>query len=243
MHVSHRHFLQVSLPLFRVCSPSEFSFAIIKPPWRALQLSTSAYSFNCCLTYLSYMTRALACPPHFYTSFIFPHQEKGLGPTVSPLSPANISCSSYQHSCLTMVLSVEQTLMYFGYTYAPNLTHQGASVITKNSSTNGYRNTTSPNTYYFIHSPKNSFQKGTNYTTNYKIEMCRKIQKSAHAPNARMCMKKVTYTWERCIYGSFRPLTHFWSNSQVDLTVKSELNPSGGMVKDLKVPQKAPCSH
>jgi hypothetical protein len=33
-----------------------------------------------------------------------------------------------------MVLSVEETLMYFGYTYAPNLTHQGASVITEISS-------------------------------------------------------------------------------------------------------------
>jgi hypothetical protein len=33
-----------------------------------------------------------------------------------------------------MALSTKETLMYFGYTYAPNLTHQGASVITKKSS-------------------------------------------------------------------------------------------------------------
>jgi hypothetical protein len=49
---------------------------------------------------------------------------------------------------ITMALSVEETLMYFGYTYAPNLTHQGASVITEISSAtlhaNGYRNTTMP---------------------------------------------------------------------------------------------------
>jgi hypothetical protein len=33
-----------------------------------------------------------------------------------------------------MALSAKETLMYFGYTYAPNLTHQGASVITEKSS-------------------------------------------------------------------------------------------------------------
>jgi hypothetical protein len=30
-----------------------------------------------------------------------------------------------------MALSSKETLMYFGYTYAPNLTHQGAYVITE----------------------------------------------------------------------------------------------------------------
>jgi len=30
-----------------------------------------------------------------------------------------------------MALSTKETLMYFGYTYAPNLTHKGASVITE----------------------------------------------------------------------------------------------------------------
>jgi hypothetical protein len=47
-----------------------------------------------------------------------------------------------------MALSVEETLMYFYYMYAPNLTHQGASVITKILSTtlhaNGYKNTGMP---------------------------------------------------------------------------------------------------
>jgi hypothetical protein len=33
-----------------------------------------------------------------------------------------------------MALSAKETLMYFGYTYAPNLTHQGASIITEKSS-------------------------------------------------------------------------------------------------------------
>jgi hypothetical protein len=49
-----------------------------------------------------------------------------------------------------MTLSIKETLMYFGYTYAPNLTHQGESVITEMSSAtlhaNGYRNTIIPTT-------------------------------------------------------------------------------------------------
>jgi hypothetical protein len=48
-------------------------------------------------------------------------------------------------------LLIEETFMYFGYTYDPNLTHQGAFVITEISSAtsheNGYINTTSQNTY------------------------------------------------------------------------------------------------
>jgi hypothetical protein len=34
-----------------------------------------------------------------------------------------------------MALSAKETLIYFGYTYALNLTHQGASVIIEKSST------------------------------------------------------------------------------------------------------------
>ena len=36
-----------------------------------------------------------------------------------------------------MTLSVEETLMNFSYTFAPNLIHQGASVITEISSAQG----------------------------------------------------------------------------------------------------------
>jgi hypothetical protein len=49
-----------------------------------------------------------------------------------------------------MTLLVKETLMCFGYTYAPNLTHQGAFVITEILFTtlhaNGYRNKTMPTT-------------------------------------------------------------------------------------------------
>jgi hypothetical protein len=55
---------------------------------------------------------------------------------------------------LTTTLSVEETLMDFGYTYAPNLIHQGASVITEISSANGYKNSASSNSYEVIHGPE-----------------------------------------------------------------------------------------
>ena len=48
---------------------------------------------------------------------------------------------------LTVTLSVEETFMNFGYMYAPNLIHQGTSVINEISSANGYRNPTSSNTH------------------------------------------------------------------------------------------------
>jgi hypothetical protein len=95
---------------------------------------------------------------------------------------------------------------------------------------------------------KMHFQRAQNYTTGYKISMrseykgstrtcaSRKHQKSAHAPDARLWMQKATHTSERRIYDFGRPSTHFWFISQVDLTPKSELNPSGGLVKDLRVP-------
>jgi hypothetical protein len=89
--------------------------------------------------------------------------------------------------------------MNFSYTYAPNLIHQGASVITEISSANGYRNPTSSNSYEFTHGPKlpkNHFQKVQNYTTSYKIKVrydytgractcaIQKRKKSAHAHDA-----------------------------------------------------------
>jgi hypothetical protein len=132
MPTSHRHFLQVSLPLFRVCSPSEnFHLSIIKPPRRALHLSTSAYNFSYYLTFLSYMTRAWGMPTSFVYRFYFLSLETGLGLTVSPLPLTRSLLYFLSTLFITMVLSVKETLMYFGYMYAPNLTHQGASVITK----------------------------------------------------------------------------------------------------------------
>jgi hypothetical protein len=53
--------------------------------------------------------------------------------------------------CLTTTFSVEERLMDFGYTYAPNLIHQGASVITEILSTHGYKNSASLNSNEVIH--------------------------------------------------------------------------------------------
>jgi hypothetical protein len=68
--------------------------------------------------------------------------------------------------------------------------------------------------------------------------MCgsRKCQKSAHVLDAQLWMQKTAHTSERCIYDFGRPSNHFWFIYQVDLTPKSELNLSGGLVKDLRVP-------
>jgi hypothetical protein len=52
---------------------------------------------------------------------------------------------------ITTTFSVEETLMDFGYTYAPNLIHQGASVITEISSAHGYKNSASSNSDEVIH--------------------------------------------------------------------------------------------
>jgi hypothetical protein len=55
---------------------------------------------------------------------------------------------------LTTTFSVEETLMDFGYTYAPNLIHREASVITEISSAHGYKNSASSNSDEIIHGPE-----------------------------------------------------------------------------------------
>jgi hypothetical protein len=52
---------------------------------------------------------------------------------------------------LTTTFSVEETLMDFGYTSAPNIIHQGAYVITEISSAHGDKNSTSSNSNEVIH--------------------------------------------------------------------------------------------
>ena len=68
---------------------------------------------------------------------------------------------------LTTTFSVEETLMDFGYTYAPNLIHQGASVITEILSAHGYKNSASSNRDEVIHGPElipHHSKKVKNYT-------------------------------------------------------------------------------
>jgi hypothetical protein len=87
----------------------------------------------------------------FVYRFSFLSLEADLGPTVAPLPLTGSLLHFLLALFITMVFSVEETFMYFGYMYAPNLTHQGASVITEISATtlhtNSYKNTVVPNNY------------------------------------------------------------------------------------------------
>jgi hypothetical protein len=65
---------------------------------------------------------------------------------------------------------------------------------------------------------------------------CQKRRKSTHVLDARPWTQKPMHTSERHINDYGWPPTHFWFNSQVNLTPKSEMNPSGALVKDLKGP-------
>jgi hypothetical protein len=147
MPAYHRHLSQVSLPFF-----SEFVHHQNCP------LSLSNRPGGCCsdlhqhtisvtvfhifeLHDTSMGHARLVC-----TQFIF-HTLRKVGYYRFP-SPSNGSLLILSFFLfLTIVLSVEETLMNFGYTYAPNLIHQGAFVITEISSANGYRNPTSSNSY------------------------------------------------------------------------------------------------
>jgi hypothetical protein len=50
------------------------------------------------------------------------------------------------------------------------------------------------------------------------------------------CRKKPCAPEKRRIYESGRPPTHFWFSFQVDLTLKSGLDLTGWLVKDLEMP-------
>ena len=110
------------------------------PPLRALQLSTP--------TLPSSFFRVTshehgACPPRLYTVvYFFMHVSQKVEIRVPFSSNGSFRRVPLLLS-LTTTVSVEETLMDFGYTYAPNLIHQGASVITKISSAHGDKNSTS----------------------------------------------------------------------------------------------------
>jgi hypothetical protein len=111
------------------------------PPPRALQLSTPTFpsSFFFFFLHNTSMGHArLVCTQLYIVTHLMegrvlpvPFFSKGLLYTV----PLLLS--------LTTTFSVEETLMDFGYTFAPNLIHQGASVITEISSAHGDKNSAS----------------------------------------------------------------------------------------------------
>jgi hypothetical protein len=115
------------------CSPFRTVICHYQPPPRVLQLSTSTYIFSYSLTFWFHDTSMgharLVCT---HILFFLPRERFG---SHSFPSPSDGSLLQFLSSLfLTMALSAKETLMYFGYTYAPNLTHQGASVITEKSS-------------------------------------------------------------------------------------------------------------
>jgi hypothetical protein len=129
--------------------PQNCLLPLSRPPLRAPQLSTSTlHSF-----FLSYMTQAWGMSTSFVHS-LFIHTLWKVGFYRFP-SPSNGALLTTPLSLsLTTTLSLEETLMDFSYTYAPNLIHQGASVIIEISSTNGYKNSTSSNSYEVTHGPE-----------------------------------------------------------------------------------------
>jgi hypothetical protein len=109
-------------------------------------------------------------------------------------------------------------------------------------------NPTSSNSYEFTHGPRlpnKHFQKVQNYTTGDKIKVrydytrrarTRTIHKRMKSPHARLWSLKAAHTREQRIYEIGWLPTHFWFNFQVYLTSKSRLDPTGWLVKDLKMP-------
>jgi hypothetical protein len=216
----------------------------------ALQLSTSIYIFSYCLTFWLHnmnMGHAhLICTQIFF----FLPRERFVSHSFSSLSDKYL-LQFLSTLLITMALSVKETLMYFSYTFSPNLTHQGTSIITEISSAtlhiNGYRNTTMETTISSLATLK-CIQKEKNYTNWVKnrhaqihqrkharsaqCAWANKVLRVHNAPSARLCMRKSMNFYERRIYASCQPLNHLWTNSQHNLTFISKGNMNGGLVKD-----------
>ena len=106
-------------------------------PPRALQLSTSTPHSFFDLHDMIMGHAHLVC-----TQFIFTHLMEGRVLPV-PFFSKGLLYMVPLFLSLTTPFSVKETLMDFGYTYAPNLIHQGASIITEISSAHGEKNSAS----------------------------------------------------------------------------------------------------
>ena len=109
------------------------------PPPRALQLSTPTFSSSFSELHYTSMGHARLVCTHLY---IVMHLMEGRVPPVPLFSKGLLYTVSLILS-LTTPFSVKETLIDFGYMYAPNLIHQGASIITEISSTHGDKNSSS----------------------------------------------------------------------------------------------------
>jgi hypothetical protein len=109
-------------------------------PPRALQLSTPTLPSSFSELHHTSMGHArLVCTQLYIFS---PHISQKVEIPVPSLSNGSLRMIPLLLS-LTTTFSVKETLMDFGYTYAPNLIHQGASVIIEISSAHGDKNSTS----------------------------------------------------------------------------------------------------
>jgi hypothetical protein len=125
---------------FRVCSFAELSFAFITPaPEGAAVVYINIFRHLPSELHHTSMGHARLVCTHLY---IDTHPVEGWVPQVPFFSNGLLYTVSLLLS-LTPSFSVKETLMNFGYTYAPNLIHQGASVITEISSTRGDKNSAS----------------------------------------------------------------------------------------------------
>jgi hypothetical protein len=121
--------------------PQNCPLPLSQPPLRVLQLSTSSHSFSYYTTpfFFELHDTSMGHARLVCTQFIL-HTLQNIGSYRFP-PPSNGSLLILSLSLfLTTTLLVEETLMNFGYTYSPNLIHQGASIITEILFANGYRN-------------------------------------------------------------------------------------------------------
>ena len=101
------------------------------------------YTNTSIIFFQSYITRAWGMTASFVHNCIFcsPHVSQKIEILVPFLSNGSLQKGPtlaflYNHT-------IQETLMDFGYTFAPNLIHQGAPVITEISSAYGDKNSTS----------------------------------------------------------------------------------------------------
>jgi hypothetical protein len=126
--------------LFRVCSFAELSsaFIITAPEGAAVVYTNISVIF-----FQSYINTSMGHARLVCTQlYIVTHLVEGRVLQVPFFSNGLLYTVPLLLS-LTTPFSVKETLMDFGYTYAPNLIHQGASVITEISSAHGDKNSAS----------------------------------------------------------------------------------------------------
>jgi hypothetical protein len=99
---------------------SELSYVVMNRP-RGCCSYLHQHTYSIVVLHFGYMTRAWGIPALVvYNFFFLPRERFG---THSFPSPSNGFLLRFLSAFfITMALSVEETLVYFGYTYAPNLT-------------------------------------------------------------------------------------------------------------------------